>query len=111
MFGFFKKIPSVLKTVVNVMSNPKIVMGVEIAAMVIPGGQVLMLRRVLDRVKIAENILGPGEGLSKFNQVFDELIKDPMVRDNKELKDLIEKAVMITNGTVMALDTEGNKIS
>ena len=111
MFGFLKKIPSILKTVVNVMSNPKITMGVELAALVIPGGQILMLKRVLNKVKIAEVALGPGGGLNKFNRVFDELIKDPMIRDNKELKDLIEKAVMITNGTVMALDTEGNKIS
>lgn len=110
MFGWVRKIPKVFKKVLNIVNDPRVDMGLSVAALVVPGGQLLQIRKVLDRVKVAEALYGPESGLSKFNEVFDSLIKDPDIRDNKELKDLIEKAVMIVNGTVIALDLQGNKI-
>ena len=86
------------------VTNERVLQALDIATMVLPYKDVAKFARVLRKVKRADQtIKGPKRGPEKFLQVWNDLRDDPEWMNHKELKDAIEKAVMVTNGTLQVL--------
>lgn len=98
-FSIFKKILRPLRAIGKgagkALNHPAIDMGISIATLFLPGGQAFKFAMVLRQAREVERALGSGTGPQKFLAVWEALKDEPIFRDDRELKNLIEQAVMV----------------
>ena len=119
LFGWVKRLPRWIgrgakatgKGTVKVLNHPAIDMGISVATLFLPGAQAVKFLLVLKKVRELERALGTGTGPQKFLAVWQALRDEPWVTSDKELKGLIEHAVMVIHGRLQVRDERGTPVA